>query len=58
MKYTVKFEQYHTYEVEADSKDEALDKAHDEFLSDMYYPAANTWYDAVDIDCDEDDEED
>lgn len=54
MRYTVRFEQHHTYEVEADSKDEAFNKAHDEFLSDMYYPTANTWYTSVDIDCDED----
>ena len=55
MKYTVRFEQYHTYEVEADSEDEAFNKAHKEFVSDMRTPVACTWYDAVDVDCDEED---
>lgn len=57
MKYTVKFEQYHTYEVEAESEDEAFDKAHEEFVSDMRTPVANSWYDAVDIYYDEVEEE-
>ena len=56
--YTVKFEQHHTYKVEANNEDEAFDKAHKEFVSDMRYPVANTFYDFYDIECDEGDEED
>ena len=42
MNYKVIFEQYHSYYVEADSEEEAFNKAHDEFISDMQYPIANT----------------
>ena len=58
MKYTVRFEQYYTYEVEASSEDEAFDKAHKEFVSEMCYPVANTLYDSWDIECEDEDEED
>ena len=57
MSYRVTFEQYHTYEVEAASEDEAFDKAYKEFLSEMRRSVANTWYDSVDIYYDEDEEE-
>jgi hypothetical protein len=58
MKFRVTFEQYHTYEVEADSEETAFDKAHEEFTSDMRRPVANTWYDSVDIECEDEDEDD
>lgn len=57
MDYTVTFVKYYTYKVCADDEDEAFNRAHDEFLSDMYYPMADTWYDDVDIECDEEDED-
>ena len=57
MNYKVIFEQYHSYYVEADSEEEAFNKAHDEFISDMQYPIANTRYDSYNIEC-EDEEED
>ena len=58
MKYYVTFIQNHNYEVEADSESEAENKAYKEFASDMRYPVAHTWYDEVEIDCDEEEEDD
>ncbi len=58
MTYKVTFVQYHTYTVDSEDEDGAFHEAYDEFMSDMHYPAANTWYDHVDVECeDEDDEE-
>ena len=48
--YEVGFIQSHCYEIEADSEEEAFDKAMDEFLSDMHRPIANTDYDDYFID--------
>ena len=56
MKYYVSFIQYHNYEVEADNESEAENKAYNQFANDMRYPVAQTWYDDVEIDCDEEDE--
>lgn len=58
MTYTVTFSQYHTYNVEAENENEAFNSAHEEFLRDMYYPATNTWYDEVCVDCEEEEDED
>ena len=55
MNYTVTFIQYHTYDVEAESDSEAENKAYREFASDMRHPVAQTWYDEVEIECDEED---
>ncbi|MBQ2175325.1 MAG: hypothetical protein II453_09760 [Alphaproteobacteria bacterium] len=49
MKFEVTFTQYYTYEVEAESEDEAVDIAHMEFVSDMRSPVANTAYDDVEV---------
>ena len=49
MKFEVTFTQYYTYEVEAESEDEAVSKAHRQFESDMRSPIANTAYDYVDV---------
>ena len=57
MTYTVTFVQYHIYEVEADSDFEAENKAYERFRSDMCNPVAHTWYDEVEIECDDEDEE-
>ena len=54
--YTVTFIQYHTYEVVAENEYEAENKAYKEFDSDMHYPVANTFYDDVEIECNEEDE--
>lgn len=48
--YEVGFIQSHCYEIEADSEEEAFDKALDEFHSDMRRPIANTEYDDYFID--------
>lgn len=48
--YEVGLIQSHCYEIEADSEEEAFDKAMDEFLSDMCRPIANTDYDDYFID--------
>ena len=45
--YTVSFAQWHTYEVEADDPDEAIDIAHEDFIQDMYRPIATTEYDEI-----------
>lgn len=45
--YTVSFAQWHTYEVEADDPDEAIDIAQEDFIQDMCRPIANTIYDEV-----------
>lgn len=58
MKYYVNFIQYNEYEVEADSESEAEDKAYTEFHNDMYRPIAHTWYDEVEIECDEEEDND
>lgn len=58
MKYTVVFEQRYLYEAEADSEDEAFDIAYKEFESEMRYSVASAWYDSVDIECNEDEDED
>lgn len=55
-RYTVTFTQYHTYEVEAENEHEAENEAYKEFDSDMHYPVANTFYDYVEIECNEDDD--
>lgn len=55
--YIVTFTQYHTYEVEAEDEWEARDKAHREFESDMYSPIANPYYDEIEVELNEEDEE-
>jgi hypothetical protein len=58
MNYKVTFIQYNTYEVEADDDGEAEVKAYKEFYNDMVRPIAHTYYDEVEIECeDEDDRE-
>lgn len=57
MDYTVTFVQYYTYKVYANDEDDAFNEAYKEFQREMYYPAANTWYDDVKIECDEEDED-
>ena len=49
MKYTVTFEKYYTYEVEANDYDEAFDNAYEEFKSDMRYLVADMSYDNVEV---------
>ena len=46
-KYTVNFVQWHTYEVEADNVDEAIEQAGEEFRDDMSNPVANTLWDEM-----------
>ena len=53
MKYAVTFTQYHTYEVDATSENEARRCAYDEFLSDMRSPIASVIYDDVEVICEE-----
>lgn len=48
--YEVGFIQSHCYEIEADSEEEAFNKAMDEFLDDMHRPIADTNYDDYFID--------
>ena len=57
MEYTVTFVQYHTYTVDAEDEDDALSEAYKEFQREMYYPVANTWYDDVEIKCEDEDED-
>ena len=49
MKYRVSFIQWYDYYVEADSEEEAVDIAEENFVSDMRTPIANTTYDEVNV---------
>lgn len=49
MKYTVRFTQWHDYEIEAENVDEAIDLAQEEFESDMHSPIANTVWDEMTV---------
>lgn len=49
MKYEVTFTRYHTYTVEAEDDDQAEKLAYKEFESDMRRPIADTYYDDVEI---------
>lgn len=57
MNYTVTFVKYYTYNVCTDDEDDAFKKAYEEYIREMYYPAADTWYDDVKVECDEEDED-
>lgn len=48
-KFEVSFIQYHSYNVEADTEEEAEDKAWKEFRSDMCGSVASTQYDDIEI---------
>ena len=48
MKYEVTFTRYHSYDIEADNEDEAIELAEEEFESDMRSPIADCYYDEVD----------
>ena len=54
MKYTVTFTKYYSYDIDATSESEAEDEAYQQFCSDMHSPVASTWYDEVEIECEED----
>lgn len=56
MTYKVSFVQYHVYEVEADDEDEAFHNAYDEFQSDMHCSIADTSYDYVEVECEDEEE--
>lgn len=47
MKYEVTFTWYHSYDIEADNEDEAIELAKKEFESDMRSPIADCYYDEV-----------
>lgn len=47
--FNVTFTQYHNYVVEAEDENEAEGTAYKEFLSDMRYPVAQTWYDECEV---------
>ena len=53
MTYTVTFTKYYSYDVDAESESEAENRAYEEFRSDMRSSVASTWYDDVEIECDE-----
>lgn len=57
MAYKVTFTQQHTYEVEAQSDSEAYAKAYERFVAEQRSSVAQTWYDDVEVECDEEDEE-
>lgn len=49
MNYKVVYIKYYEYYVEADSEDEAEGKAYEQFESEMLYPVADTSYDEVEV---------
>ena len=57
MVYNVTFTKYYEYEVEAETEREAEDEARRQFVSDMMRPVADTSYDEVEVES-EDDEDD
>lgn len=57
MVYNVTFTKYYEYEVEAETEREAEDEARRQFVSDMMHPVADTFYDEVEVES-EDDEDD
>ena len=48
-RFEVSFIQYHTYDVEADTEEEAEDKAFKEFQSDMRRGVSSTFYGDMEI---------
>ena len=48
-RFEVSFIQYHTYDVEADTEEEAEDKAFKEFQSDMRRGVSSTFYDDMEV---------
>ena len=50
--YTVTYTQYWSYSVEAESEEDAEDKAREMFMAEMYRPYAHTFYDEVSVECD------
>lgn len=55
-KFTVKFAQWTEYEIEADSVDEAIEQAEEEFESDMRSPIANIVWNEMIVDNEEGEE--
>ena len=53
-KFKVIFTQYHEYYVEAETEDEAEDIAYKDFQSDMRRPVAQTWWDEIEVEEQED----
>lgn len=48
--FTVNIAQWHSYEVDAETLDEAINNAKDEFYSDMRFPLANFGYEEMFVD--------
>ena len=48
-KFEVSFIQYHTYNVEADTEEEAENKAFKEFTSDMRNGVSSTFFDDMEV---------
>jgi len=53
-KWNVTFTQYYTYNVDAETEDEAFAKAEKLFDKEVHYPVANTLYDEYDVICTDD----
>lgn len=47
--YKICFIKYHTYYVEAETEDEAIEIAEEEFCGDMCCPIADTTYDEMEV---------
>ena len=58
MQYLVTFTQYHEYWVEADSEEKAYIVGYEEFCHNMRSPVANTHYDEVSVEPQEDEDAD
>lgn len=54
MVYNVTFTKYYEYEVEAETEREAEDEARRQFVSDMMHPVADTSYDEVEVESEDD----
>lgn len=56
--FQVTFTQNWVYDVEADTEEEAYDKAYREFLSEMSRSIAHTQYDEVEVECTDEESDD
>ena len=51
MLWKVTYTTYEEYEVKAETEDEAIKKAQEEFTRDRSKPIASTWYDEREVEC-------
>lgn len=48
-RFEIIFTQYYSYDIEAETEDEAVDEAEEMFDAEMRYPVARTHYDDIEV---------